>query len=69
MADEAIAALARYFSGPCVALHSIGLGMSGPSRIAADAYYEARGALGVDGYATAEEAEAAIRRTLGREVG
>ena len=65
MSAAAIEALASYFSGPCVGLHSMGLTMPGAPRVAADAYFAARQAVGVQGYVSTEEARAAIARTLG----
>lgn len=59
-----IDALAEYLTGPCVAVHSIGLSLSGMPRVAADRFYEVRQALGVHGYATADEARTAIRAAV-----
>jgi hypothetical protein len=63
-----IKALAEYLSGPVVARSSIGLALP-PGRIdraneSAKEFFALREAFGVRGYANAEEAERAIRRSL-----
>lgn len=54
--------LAEYFTGPAVGLHSVGLSLSGPHRVAAKEFFRAREALGITGYATADEARAALAK-------
>ena len=56
MTDEQIEALALYFTGPCVGLHSVGLQMGGQSRVTAEAFFAARGAMGISGYVIKEHA-------------
>ncbi len=64
--QERVEKLAEYFTGPCVALHSMGLSSSDRfTRLAADKYYEARGAVNVDGYMGKDEAIIQIARALG----
>lgn len=67
MRDTAIRKLAEYLTAGRVAKHSIGLSVGAVARTEALDFFDLRGALGVSGYATADEAEAAIRQTLNAE--
>lgn len=62
--DEVITELTKFFTGPSVVIHSIGLGGTGPTKIAADKFFAARDALGIRGYADAEEAKLDIEAAL-----
>lgn len=64
MTEEKIKALADYFTGPVVAAHSMGLAAPAgtPTRLVADRFYQAREALGITGYASADEAMRALQQ-------
>jgi hypothetical protein len=64
MSDDARQTLAIYLSGPLVAKHSMGLSLGGLNKTEADAFFCLRQAFGVSGYKSADEARAAIDRTL-----
>lgn len=67
MNDEAVRALARYFTCGAVASNSIALALDGqsPLRKAADAFFACRAALGLYGYPSEEEARLTIARAVG----
>jgi len=58
--------LAEYLTGPDVASNSIALGLphGWRQRQQAERYFALRAAFGISGYASAKEAEAAIRAAL-----
>jgi hypothetical protein len=62
--DDAIKELAAYFTGNMVPLHSMKLSVGGMDAEVARCFFSARSALGIEGYAQQDEAEAAIRRTF-----
>jgi hypothetical protein len=62
--DERIRKLAEYFTGPIVVVSSIGLQLGGDRAVAANAFFDARNAVDVSGYMTADEAEIAIKNAL-----
>jgi len=64
--ENAIKELAVYFTGPAVAAHSMGLSMGGANALVANLFFEARSKLGISGYATPQEAEAALLRAFER---
>jgi hypothetical protein len=57
---ETIEAVAEYFTGPHVVHSSIGLQIGGTSTKMAKLFFDTREKLGIKGYATKEEAEAAL---------
>jgi len=64
MTNDQITTLANYLTDNTrVVKHSVGLSLSGIARSEAGAFYGLRAAFGVSGYATAAEAEEAIRAT------
>lgn len=66
-AETAIAALAEYLTGTLVAENSMALqGLGGMAKARADKFFKLRGAFGVTGYASKDEAEQRIRLALGR---
>lgn len=64
MTEQDIEKLAVLFSGPCVIHNSIQLGMGGGHAKMAQQYFDARSALGINGYDTKEEATAKIKVVL-----
>lgn len=64
--DEAITRLAEYITaGSRVSGHSMGLQIGGARKEEADAFFALRNSFGVSGYATQDEAIAAITATIG----
>ena len=67
MKEQAILALAAYFTGPDVAFHSINLGVEdGPMNLRerAKRFFEVRRILGVTGYMDFDESKVAIYEVL-----
>lgn len=62
--SDVMGTLADYFTGSCVAVHSMGLELQGMQRLSALRFFEARKALGIDGYASRDEALEAMRAAL-----
>lgn len=63
--DRAVKALAAYLTGANSARHSIGLQVGGKMGAEAEQFFALRAAFGVEGWVSAEDAEAQIARTLG----
>ena len=67
MNEQALLALAAHFTGPDVAIHSIGLQVGGKMKAQAERFFEVRDFLGIRGYPDIAEAKETIIRTLTRE--
>ena len=62
--EQAVFALAAYFTGSNVGHYSIALGVPGRMQEQAKRFFEVRKAIGINGYMNISEAKEAIRRTL-----
>jgi hypothetical protein len=61
---DAIDVLAEHFTGPLVAHNSICLQLGAPHATMARKFFETRKALGIEGYASKDQALAALRSAL-----